>query len=86
MHYLKLSAELLNEIHSNEKHRLLLKGIIQLASALRLKCIQKGVETEQQHQLLKALGCRYAQGVYYAKPRKLQELIELIKLSDNLHH
>lgn len=75
---LKLDQQLLTCIETKEKHRMLLKGIINLAEELDIEIIQKGVETEEQHQIIKSLGCQYAQGYYYCKPINIIELQRFI--------
>ncbi|KTD65052.1 EAL domain-containing protein [Legionella shakespearei] len=76
---MKLDQQLLTCIETKAKHRMLLKGIISLAGDLHIEIIQKGVETEEQHQIIKSLGCRYAQGYYYCKPISITELQHFIK-------
>jgi diguanylate cyclase (GGDEF)-like protein len=77
--FLKLDQQLLTYIETKAKHRMLLKGIISLARELHIESIQKGIETEEQHQIIKSLGCRYAQGYYYCKPINISELQHFIK-------
>ncbi|MCY1136924.1 bifunctional diguanylate cyclase/phosphodiesterase [Actinoplanes sp. Pm04-4] len=48
--------------------RTLVKAIIDLASGLRLGTIAEGVETAEQVQLLRELGCERAQGFYFSRP------------------
>jgi diguanylate cyclase (GGDEF)-like protein/PAS domain S-box-containing protein len=77
--YLKLDQQLLTGIEKSVKSRMLLKGIIKLATELDIEIIQKGVETVEQHQIIKSLGCNYAQGYFYCKPidfLQLQKFIE----------
>lgn len=77
--YLKLDQQLLTDIEKNEKHRLLLEGIIHLANKLQIETIQKGIETEAQHRIVNSLGCKHAQGHYYCPPVKINELVHVIK-------
>jgi EAL domain-containing protein (putative c-di-GMP-specific phosphodiesterase class I) len=42
--------------------------IIELAHTLRMKVIAEGVETEEQAELLREMGCDMAQGLYFSKP------------------
>ncbi|TAL59688.1 MAG: EAL domain-containing protein [Legionella sp.] len=77
--YIKLDQLLLLGTEKSTKHRLLLKGIIQLAKELYLTVIQKGIETEEQNEIIKSIGGQYAQGYYYCKPLKIEELEEFLK-------
>ncbi len=77
--YIKLDQQLLTGIEKNQKNHMLLQGIIKLANDLGIKAIQKGVETAEQHQIIKSSGCQYAQGYLYCKPigfLQLQKFIE----------
>ena len=44
-----------------------------MAKWLQLPSIVEGVETEEQVDFLKCIGCEYAQGFYYAKPMPVVE-------------
>ncbi|QDP71868.1 EAL domain-containing protein [Legionella israelensis] len=79
IHYLKLDKKLLDDIEHQQKSRSLLSGIIELAKKLNIAVIQKGVEEKEQHELLKSLGCPYAQGNYYCPPLRLKELQDFIR-------
>jgi EAL domain-containing protein (putative c-di-GMP-specific phosphodiesterase class I) len=46
----------------------LVSTIINLARSLRLKVVAEGVETDQQAQMLRLLGCDEVQGFLYSKP------------------
>lgn len=43
-------------------------SIIQMAHALKLEVIGEGIETQEQADLLRSLGCDYAQGYFFGKP------------------
>ena len=49
----------------------LLKGIIELGSALGLTLIAEGIETVEQHQIVQRLGCHGAQGFYFGYPERI---------------
>jgi EAL domain-containing protein (putative c-di-GMP-specific phosphodiesterase class I) len=46
----------------------LLKGIIDLGHALQLNLVAEGIETSQQHLIVRKLGCHQAQGFYFGRP------------------
>jgi len=53
----------------------ILKNTVLLAKKLNLKVVAEGVETEQQWELVKAIGCDLAQGYYIAKPMSADRLV-----------
>lgn len=61
---------------SNGKDDLaILRAILSLGHALDLTVVAEGIETVQQFQLLRGLGCDEAQGWLFAKPLPHQELL-----------
>jgi diguanylate cyclase (GGDEF)-like protein/PAS domain S-box-containing protein len=46
----------------------LLKGIIDLGQALELNLVAEGIETPEQHTMVRQLGCHQAQGFYFGRP------------------
>lgn len=46
-----------------------------MAEGLGIRVLCEGVETKEQVELLKQLGCCYVQGYYYAKPMPMEEFI-----------
>lgn len=65
---LKLDRGFIVNETTNEKSKGILSFIMGLAKWLRLPVVAKGVETAEQINALKILGCEYVQGYYYAKP------------------
>ena len=47
---------------------ILLKGIIDLGHALELNLVAEGIETPEQHTIVRQLGCHQAQGFYFGRP------------------
>jgi EAL domain-containing protein (putative c-di-GMP-specific phosphodiesterase class I) len=64
---LKIDISFVNNIE-NETGRALVKAILALANALDLDVVAEGVESRGQARALSSLGCRAAQGYYFAKP------------------
>ncbi|GAA2533468.1 hypothetical protein Ahu01nite_055520 [Winogradskya humida] len=58
--------------------RTMVKAIIDLAAGLKLGTIAEGVETREQVDLLRELGCDRAQGYYYARPLPAGDAAKLL--------
>lgn len=59
---------LIDKIHVSLPHRLMIQNIINLSHSLGLEVVAEGVETKEQYEILKELGCDYIQGYYFSKP------------------
>ena len=55
----------------------IVKSILQIAHNLSMTSVAEGIETEEQYELLRELGCNVAQGYYFYKPMPLEELDKL---------
>ena len=75
---LKLDLRFMNNQNKNN-NRSILSFVISLAKWLGLKVIAEGVETIEQVDFLRSLGCEYAQGFYYSRPLP-QDLFESLLL------
>jgi diguanylate cyclase (GGDEF)-like protein/PAS domain S-box-containing protein len=53
---------------SEDGDLVLLKGIIDLGHALELNLVAEGIETPEQHTIVRQLGCHQAQGFYFGRP------------------
>jgi EAL domain-containing protein (putative c-di-GMP-specific phosphodiesterase class I)/GGDEF domain-containing protein len=78
MDEIKLDRLFLNHGIDPQRDRQILAGVIQVARELNMKVTQKGVETDDQRQMLAQLGCNTIQGYQYSKPLVLSDYIEFI--------
>ncbi len=74
----KIDQVFVRTIETDPNNRKIINTIKQLADALGLDVIAEGVETEAAEEMIKALGCDYGQGFFYAKPAPAEKLMELI--------
>ena len=74
---LKLDRSFLTSDLSNPRHVEVIRLIVKLAGVLQIKLIAEGVETQEQKDVLLSLGCEYAQGYLYSKPKPAEELLNL---------
>lgn len=71
--YLKVDMKFLQDQEFNGKGEKVLTSVIRMAKWLHLPSIVEGVETLEQVDFLKCIGCEYAQGFYYAKPMPIAD-------------
>lgn len=64
--------------HEKEKADIIIKSVMTLAHDLSLKVVAEGVETEEQYQFLKSLGCDFIQGYYFSKPLEEAQFLKLL--------
>jgi len=71
---LKIDKSFIDEVPHDERGTAITEMIIQLAKSLGIEVVAEGVETLEQHEFLKRLGCDYGQGYYYSRPVKVKDL------------
>lgn len=59
----------------NEASRTIIRSTVRMAKNLGLKTLAEGVETKEQMEFLKGIGCEKVQGYYYGKPMPLKETL-----------
>ena len=69
---LKIDREFIRNLCEGSKDEIILESIIHLAIRLGLVVTAEGVETEQQAEILKRLGCQQLQGYLLGKPMPIQ--------------
>lgn len=65
---LKLDMHFIQNEMAKPAERGILRFIVELARSLELKVVAEGVETWEQMERLRNLGCDYGQGYYFSKP------------------
>ena len=76
---LKLDMKFIKNITEDTKACRLVEIMIQIARLLEVPVIAEGVETKEQMELLKSIGCDIIQGYYFSKPLPPEEFSKLIK-------
>ncbi len=65
---LKIDQSFVRDITSDSDDRVIISTIITLAQSLGLRVIAEGVETEEQQEFLRRLGCHDIQGYFFSRP------------------
>ena len=76
LHYLKnmpassvkIDQSFVSELLNDERDMAIVKGAIDIASAIGLRVIAEGIDTENQADCLQKLGCHKGQGFLFSKP------------------
>jgi diguanylate cyclase (GGDEF)-like protein/PAS domain S-box-containing protein len=74
----KLDRQFLDELTTSEGQRRLVRSIIDIGKSLDIKVVAEGVETLEQAQHLRELGCDILQGFAFARPMPARELEEFL--------
>lgn len=75
---LKIDRSFVSGLGENSEDKVLVSGMMDLASGLGLDVIAEGVETSRQLAQLRSLGCEMAQGFYFSKPLPSEEISSLL--------
>jgi diguanylate cyclase (GGDEF)-like protein len=65
---MKIPKQFIDEVTGSREHHALARAVIELGSALDLKVIAEGIETQEQIAALRAFGCDLGQGFYFGMP------------------
>jgi two-component system CheB/CheR fusion protein len=78
LHELKIDKSFIDGIGINSDDCAIAKAIIQMSQALGFHTVAEGVETQEQLDVLKMLGCDIVQGYFFHKPLQAQDFVKLL--------
>jgi diguanylate cyclase (GGDEF)-like protein len=76
---IKIDKQFIFGIETDRRKRAIVKGIIQIARSMGLHVIAEGVETAEQQEVLREIGCRYAQGYLYSFPVPFAQFADMLE-------
>jgi EAL domain-containing protein (putative c-di-GMP-specific phosphodiesterase class I) len=71
---LKIDGSFVRDLVTNRNHRAIVQTTIRLAASLGMKTVAEGVETQEQLEMLRALGCDAVQGYLVSRPASATDL------------
>lgn len=71
---IKIAKQFVDNIENDSYDAIIVKTVIEIAKARNIKVIAEGVETREQWECLKTLGCDEIQGYYFARPIPPEEV------------
>lgn len=78
-HTLKIDGGFFLRNELTEKNKKVISSIVELAKGLNCSTVSEGVETDEQVEFLRRIGCDMIQGYYYYKPMPAKDFEELVK-------
>lgn len=76
---IKFDMSFMRQFNEKNNGKIILTELIKMAFSIGVDTICEGVETEEQIQFLREIGCSKIQGFYYCKPIPLEQIIERIE-------
>jgi len=76
--YLKIDSSFIRDLVTDSSDHAIVGAIIAMAEHLKIKVIAEGVEAWSQLELLRKLGCRYAQGSLFAEAAPAEKCREFL--------
>ena len=70
---LKIDMNFMRTFDQNPKSRIIISTIVDMAKKLHIHTLTEGVETKEQYEFLKRIGCELIQGYYFGKPTPIEE-------------
>lgn len=77
---LKIDRSFIGRMADNDQALQIVRTIVELARVLGMDVVAEGIETRDQYQLLRQMGCRYGQGFLFAKPMAAEDVSRLLAL------
>lgn len=77
---LKIDRSFVGRMTDGEQPLQIVRTIIELARVLDMDVVAEGIETLEQYELLRELGCRFGQGYLFARPMPAKEISTLLRL------
>lgn len=71
--FLKIDMNFLRNFDKTPKTKVILASIVDMAKKLGIHTLVEGVETQEQYEFMKKIGCELIQGYYFSKPLPLEE-------------
>ena len=76
---IKLDKKFIENMMLSDRGKLILEQVVTMAQKLELGLLAEGVETANQVEVLRGIGCDLVQGYYYAKPMPVEDFFTLLK-------
>jgi EAL domain-containing protein (putative c-di-GMP-specific phosphodiesterase class I)/FixJ family two-component response regulator len=76
---LKIDKSFVREVVCNDRNRIMIQKTIEMGHELGMQVIAEGVETGEQLELLRSIGCDSAQGYLFCRPIPAGEMVDWLE-------
>lgn len=66
--YLKIDRSFVSRVPNSQHDEAIIRTIVAMAQALGMELIAEGIETDEQLNYVRSIGCRFGQGFYISRP------------------
>jgi len=77
--FVKIDRSFIINLAEDPRDQAMVKAIVSLAHAMGFQVVVEGVETLEQLEFVKPLGCGFIQGFYYSRPLPAAEFRQFLK-------
>ena len=81
---LKMDMKFLEDQGISGRGPEILASLVRMAKKLGMRTIAEGIETKEQGDFLRSVGCEYGQGYYYARPMPADSFTNLLMARENV--
>jgi EAL domain-containing protein (putative c-di-GMP-specific phosphodiesterase class I) len=82
---LKIDQSFIFDLPKNKDDVILVKTIIAMGENMKMSILAEGIETKEQLDFLKSLGCQFGQGYYFSKPLPADQCYEFLQNHHKKH-
>ena len=76
---IKIDRKFIQNYEKNEFDKLLILTVREISNSLDLQIIVEGIETPQQLEFIRQIGCHYYQGYYHSKPMSIEKINDFLQ-------
>lgn len=76
---LKIDRGFVKDLPQSKDDLVICQAVVGMANLLQLKVVAEGIETLEQQELLRNIGCHFAQGHFYYLPMTAEKLMTILK-------
>lgn len=75
---LKIDRSFVQDLADDSGDRAIAQSVVDMADNLGMQTVAEGVETIEQHEILRQIGCNFVQGFMYARPLPAEQIPDVV--------